>query len=712
MRVGAPGLIQKAKETGVVVLKRILFASLMVLSIVAPLSLLDVKPASAAVPAGFADRLVTAVDGPTALAFTPDGRLLIADRTGRLRVYENGALVGAPALDISGRVCSNSERGLLGVAVDPNFASNRNVFVYYTAKVGSTCDGSRDEVNRVSRFTLSDANVASGEQILINNIPSPNGNHNGGDLQFGKDGNLYVSVGDGGCYYKDTTRCQYENPAARDRSVLLGKILRVTPDGGIPQDNPFVGANSARCNMDGRTTATHCQETFATGLRNPFRMAFDPDAAGTSFRINDVGGAVWEEIDAGKAGADYGWNIREGHCAAGSKTNCGAAPAGLTNPIADYAHSTGCSSITGGAFVPNAAAFPVSYDNSYFFGDYVCGKIFTLNPKSGGGFTRNEFATNLGGGGPIAMTFDTASGSLLYTTYAGGGEIRRISYVAGNSVPNAVAASVGENYGPTTKQFDFSGTKSSDFDGDALTYEWDFTSDGTVDATGVTASNTYAEPGKKTVTLTVKDGKGGVDTTTLAVYPGNEAKPQPVIQAPVATDRFSVGQKVTLRGTATDGDDGTISADKLKWEIVRHHNNSHIHPYFSATGATPVFTAPAPEDLLSTAPAGNYLEVRLTATDSQGLSQTVTRNYYPNTVPVRFSTRPSDFRLSVNGKTFAAPRSFLSWKGYKLNVYAPRQRENGRTYVFRSWSDGKGARHTITTPDSYTKYLAKFRPRR
>lgn len=398
--------------------------TLALLAGILPLAL-DARPA-AALPAGFDDGLVTSADGATALSFTPDGRLLVTDKAGLLRVYEDGTPAQAPALDISSRVCSNSERGMLGVAVDPDFGTPNNnyVYLYYTARVGPTCDGSRDDVNRVSRFTMSgDTLDPASETKLIDNIPSTNGNHNAGDLQFGKDGLLYVSVGDGGCDYAAPANCQNQNDAARDRNILLGKVLRIERDGGIPAGNPFTGPNSGRCNVTGRTAATNCQETFATGLRNPFRMAFDPDAAGTSFRINDVGGGFWEEIDRGVAGADYGWNIREGRCATGSATNCGPPPAGLTNPIYDYSHAGGCSSITGGAFVPNGA-WPAAYDDLYLFGDYVCGRIFAISPA--GSF---ELASGIPAG-PISMTFGPYRGgkALYYTTYDGGGQVRRIAY--------------------------------------------------------------------------------------------------------------------------------------------------------------------------------------------------------------------------------------------------------------------------------------------
>src|SRR5262245_3459366 len=292
------------------------------------------------------DLFVTNVGGPTAIAFTPDGRLLITTQGGQLRVYQNGNLLGAPALDLSGSVCANSERGLLGVAVDPDFTNNNFIYLYYTFNKFSTCPTGQptnalNPVNRVARYILGSDNVVvpGSEIILIDNIISANGNHNGGDLQFGKDGFLYIGVGDGGADYAGDSGAAGDNDAARDSHILLGKILRIARDGSIPPSNPFLGPNSARCNTTGITTpGNSCQETFATGLRNPFRLAFDPNAAETRFFINDVGQGAWEEIDEGRPGADYGWNVREGPCANNSTTNCGPQPAGLTNPVFAYQH--------------------------------------------------------------------------------------------------------------------------------------------------------------------------------------------------------------------------------------------------------------------------------------------------------------------------------------------------------------------------------------
>ena len=169
------------------------------------------------VPPNFEDVAIASVGAPTGLAFTPDGRLLITTQTGQLRIYENGALLATPALNIASRICTNSERGLLGIAVDPAFASNNFIYVYYTLNRTGSCDSTA--VNRVARFVLPSSNTIDPgtELVLIDNIHSFAGNHNGGDLHFGKDDLLYVSVGDGGCDYANDSGCAGANDASRDR---------------------------------------------------------------------------------------------------------------------------------------------------------------------------------------------------------------------------------------------------------------------------------------------------------------------------------------------------------------------------------------------------------------------------------------------------------------------------------------------------------------
>src|SRR5919112_2406558 len=604
-------------------LAHILLPALVTLLAVLLLILLQTKPASpATLPPSFEDRLLTSINKPIALAFTPDGRMIIATQPGQLRVYKNGQLVQTPALDISGKLCTNSERGLLGVAVDPDFSTNKYVYLFYTYNKFGVCPtgqpaGSNNPVHRVSRFEMSgDAVDPASETILINNIPSPN-THQAGDLRFGKDGLLYITVGDGGCDYAGNSGCAGVNDASRDRHVLLGKVLRITRDGGIPSTNPFTGTNSARCNTGSIAPDKICQETFAWGLRNPFRFAFDPDATGTRFFINDVGQNAWEEVDEGRAGADYAWDLCEGTHdnpdRAGSVV-CTAAP--YTPPVHEYSHGTGCSAITGGAFVPNGF-WPASYDGSYLFGDYVCNKIFKLTPNEGGGFTRTEFASGLGAGGPTAMTFGPygSSQALYYTTYANGGEVHRISYALGNQSPTASVKTTSPNYGPIPLTVSFDGSGSTDPDGDTpLTYQWDF-GDGTAprETTTPTTSHTYTTvpTSSFTVTLRVRDARGAVSTpATVKIFPGNTPR-EPTIQSPAPTKLFKVGEQITLQGSASDAQDGALAASALSWEIRRHHNGNHWHPFDSATGASLTFNAPPPEDLLSTG-TGNYLEIRLT----------------------------------------------------------------------------------------------------
>jgi glucose/arabinose dehydrogenase len=389
----------------------------------------------ATLPAGFDDTLVASVDRPTGLAFTPDGRLLIASEGGQIQVVRDGALLPSPALDISAKVCSDGERGVMAVAVDPAFTTNHYIYVHYTWKkfgVCPTAPSAQLPVNRVSRFTLANNDVVdpASETALIDNIPAPQTYHIGADLQFGKDGLLYVSTGDGGCDYADPNYCDHWNDASRDEHVLLGKVLRITRDGGIPAGNPFQGAGTARCNSTGITDpGKKCQETYAWGLRNPFRMAFDPNAAGTRFFINDVGETTWEEIDVGQPGVDYGWNVREGFCATDSTTDCGAPPAGMTNPTYAYYHyEQDCMAITGGAFVPNGVWSP-TYDGSYLFGDLTCGKMFKLDPAVGGGWTRTEFGSGFGQYSLVTMIFGPPSSGqyLYYATNSPSYQVRRIT---------------------------------------------------------------------------------------------------------------------------------------------------------------------------------------------------------------------------------------------------------------------------------------------
>jgi glucose/arabinose dehydrogenase len=368
-------------------------------------------PSAGQLPTGFTDSVIAQVPDPIALAETPDRRILVADQQGKVFVIKSGALLPKPALNISSKVCAGaSERGLLGIAVDPNFATNGFVYVYYTFRNNTSCGtlSTKVPVNRVSRFTMVGNKMKpKSETILIDQIISYHANHEGGDLGFGHDGMLYVSVGDGACDYTGLSGCDPDNTISRRGNTLHGKVLRITSSGGIPADNPFRGSGTARCNHGDIALGMTCQETYLRGFRNPFRFAFDPNSTKTRLFVNDVGEDTWEEIDKAVKGADYGWNVREGHCAEGSTSDCGPPPPGLTNPIFDYSHvATACEAITGGAFVPNGL-WGAGYDTGYLYSDYICDKIFLLLPDGAGGWVSSSFATGLAPGGPVALFFGT-----------------------------------------------------------------------------------------------------------------------------------------------------------------------------------------------------------------------------------------------------------------------------------------------------------------
>jgi len=663
----------------------------------------------AAPPAGFEDALIATVAAPTALAFTPDGRLLITTQAGRLRVVQNGTLLAASALNLSTSLCTNSERGLLGVAVDPAFASNRFVYLFYTFNKFGTCEQNtaNSPVNRVARFVLPASSVIdrTTEVVLIDNIPSPNGNHNAGDLHFGKDDFLYVTTGDGGCDYAGNSGCGGANNASRDPHVLVGKLLRITRHGGIPADNPFLGAGTARCNINGRTTAgQRCQETYASGFRNPFRFAVDPNATATRIFVNDVGQNTWEEVNLLERGADYGWNVREGNCVNGSTTDCGSPPAGLTNPIYAYGHESGCASITGGAFVPNGI-WPSAYQGAYIFSDYVCGTLFTLTRAANGSFAQAPFVTGLGVNSAVSLIFGPHNGTqaLYYTSYANGGQVRRIAFT-GNRSP-IVTASASPRFGavPLSVRFDASG--SSDPDRDALSYDWNF-DDGTAHGRSAIVTHTYTTSGEFDPLVTVTDGRGARATATVHISSGN-TPPVPRITSPATSATFAVGAVVTLRGAATDAEQGTLPDSALSWTLLLHHN-THTHPFLSPTRGNGVtITAPAPEDLAAT--TTSFLEIRLTATDARGASATVTQRFNPGLVKVTLATEPSGLKVDVNGTTVVGPGTVTSWQRYVLNVSAATQNDSSsQPWLASGWSDGGASAHAIVTPASAATYSARF----
>jgi len=222
----------------------------------------------------------------------------------------------------------------------------------------------------------------------------------------------------------------------------------------------------------------------------------------------------------------------------------------------------------------------------------------------------------------------------------------------------------------------------------------------------VTVNHTYASAGTYVATLLVSDGHGAVSApVTKTIQVGNGA-PTPTITSPAPGARFAVGQQVTLTGSATDPEQGTLPSSALSWTVIKHHD-THTHPFLGpVSGNNIVITGPAPEDLQAT--ANSYLEIRLTATDAAGASTTVVRNFLPAAVNLTFTTAPTGLGITINGQSFTGPSTITSWQGWALNVSAPDQVLGGRSYRFQRWSDGGARSHTILTPSGPATYSAKF----
>ena len=340
------------------------------------------------------------LSAPTALTQAPgdDTRWFALEQRGVVTVFANddATATGSTFLNISLRVQFSGEAGLLGIAFHPDFASNGQVFLSYTA-VGAL-------TSRISRFYSTDGNLtldAGSEEILLT-VTQPQGNHNGGDIHFGPDGFLYAGFGDGGGGGDPGNNGQ-------DTTSLLGAMIRIDVDVAtgyaIPVTNPF--AANAQC-VQGSGVAS-CPEIFAWGLRNPWRFSFD--RASGDLWVGDVGQSAWEEIDRLNIGENYGWNTREGaHCyPAGSTCNA----AGLTDPITEYGRSDG-QSVTGG-YVYRGLEY-VDLMGYYVFGDFVSGKIWAVEADSPIGTTPIELADT---DHSIAAFAEGVDGELYIVHYGG-----------------------------------------------------------------------------------------------------------------------------------------------------------------------------------------------------------------------------------------------------------------------------------------------------
>ena len=611
---------------------------------------------AAVLPPGFTESLiVSGISNPTAMQFAPDGRLFVAEQGGRLRVIRNGALLPTPFLTVT--VSSVGERGLLGVAFDPNFATNQFVYIYYTATTPTIH-------NRISRFTANgDVAVAGSETIIfdLDNLSSAT-NHNGGALNFGPDGKLYVAVGENA-----------NGANAQTLSNLLGKMLRINKDGTIPSDNPFFATAT------GRNRAI-----WALGLRNPFTFAFNFDRA--QMFINDVGQNTWEEINDGIAGANYGWPDTEG------PTND---PRFVAPRYAYNQSGTPCA-ITGGAFyAPAAMQFPAEYLNDYFFADFCAGWINKLDPTDNSVVT---FATGIASPVDLKVGDDGA----LYYLARGEGAVYRVSY-------NATAPSITTHPTSQTVAPGASVTFSVRASGPPpLRYQWQRNG---VNISGATAQDytlvaAATDNGARFRAVVSNDNGSVLSNEALLTVTANEP-PVGTITAPPTGTLYSGNSVINYAGSATDPEDGTLAASAFTWRVDFHHD-AHSHPFIPSTsGATSgSFTVPTTGHTETNV----WYRIFLTVRDSGGLTHTSFRDVTPRVVNLTLATNPAGLQVRLDGQPMATPLTFGSVVGIIRALDAPlTQTTGGTTYEFVSWSDGGAASHNISTPSAATTYTATYR---
>ncbi|MFQ6005585.1 MAG: PQQ-dependent sugar dehydrogenase [Woeseia sp.] len=340
---------------------------------------------------------------PVALMQAPgdNSRWFAVEQAGMIRVFANDPNVSTSSVfvDIRGRVDSNfGESGLLGMAFHPDFANNDQIFLSYTS-TGVPL------VSVISRFTVDTATGtldATSEQPILT-VPQEAGNHNGGNIVFGPDGFLYIGFGDGG-------GAGDPNERAQDTNYILGSMVRLDVDGGIPYAIPPTNPFSSNTNCVGGTGTMPCPEIYAWGFRNPWRFSFDSVTG--ELWVADVGQNSWEEVNRVDAGMNYGWDEREGaHCfeppSACSTMN--------VDPITEYDHSVG-NSVTGG-YVYRGGAIPDLVGN-YVFGDFGTGRIWAVAATATQGTTPTEIDdTALS----ISAFARGADGELYALDYGGGG---------------------------------------------------------------------------------------------------------------------------------------------------------------------------------------------------------------------------------------------------------------------------------------------------
>lgn len=617
---------------------------------------------------------------PTFLEFLPDGRMLIGELQGKIWSVQPGAtqVDPVPILQLTNinndGLETGGERGMPGIALDPDFASNGYFYIFYTAN-----SPLRD---RVSRFTMQGGSASLASEVVIwQDSVNAGVDHHGGSVLFGPDGKLYISVGD--------------HAGAGDVQSLSsyhGKILRLNPDGTAPTDNPFHDGGGPNLDV-----------IWARGLRNPFRISFDPGTG--RMYIADVGdnnvNTSIEEVNIGAAGANFGWPLAEGTTTI----------PGITNPIFTYPHAGRDASITGG-FVYRTGGFPSEFSGSYFYGDYAQNWIRRLTLDANGNVTGSFFfepidgATDGAMGDPVHIR-PGPDGWLYYVDFGWPGPtnpaaIKRIKYLANNQAP-IVVASAAPQQGAPPLTVNFSSAGTVDPEGQSLSYLWTF-GDGQT-STLASPSHEYTAAGEYIAQLRVSDGVNNSFSAQIPITVGSA--PVPAVLSPTTGTTFRAGDVINFSGVGFDNEDGWLAPSAFSWQVLFHHEG-HVHPVLGPLTGTTSGSFSVPTSGHDFAGNTNY-EVILTVTDSDGIQRSHSATILPQKVNLTIQTSPAGSTVMVNGIARATPYVLDSLIGFEHALEAPLQVVIGGTsYSFNSWSDGGARVHTISTPGTNASYTATY----
>ncbi|HXH04884.1 MAG TPA: carbohydrate-binding domain-containing protein, partial [Candidatus Nitrosotenuis sp.] len=600
------------------------------------------------------------------------------------------------------------------LTLDPNFATNGYIYAAYTRPDG--------DFNRVSRITASPDNhhvmQAGSEKILIDDIPSPTGIHQMGEMQIGKDGKLYVPSGDG----------SIDSQTSSQLDTLSGKMLRINLDGSVPTDNPFYGQADKR------------PEIWAYGLRNPFSSGMQ-QSTGRIF-VNEVGRDTWEEINELQKGANYGFPECEGKCQ--------PARAGFTDPFYQYSHYEGDvvgRSITAGAWY-EGDIYPADFKGDYVFADYVAGWIKRIDPVT-------KEVKDVAEGFSGVVNLKQGPDGLIYVVQldvnTGSGTIKKLNYGQPTAPPTAnqllvyAAGTPAAGVYPTMEVLiddkvvsTQANVQGNPFSRQFVEYAYQLPSNVTADQVKINFPNDFMANGEDRnlyvdrivlngITIQSEDPQvlsTGAWTADTGCNPGNKRsetlscggyfqygqsanqKPTASMTTPTAETHYDAGTTINFSGTGSDLEDGNLPAGKLSWNIVFLHD-THSHPFLTFNGTDKgSFTIP---DVGETA-ADTFYRLILTTTDSAGQTTTATRDIFPNIVKLGLSTNIPGLSLTLDGGPRPAPLSINAVVGFKRTITAPiTQTYEGKTYEFVGWSDSGAASHTITTPKTDTTYQAAYR---